>query len=35
VIALLVSWVYLLEIPTAWQGVGAATIIAGVILTRS
>jgi drug/metabolite transporter (DMT)-like permease len=35
VIALLVSWVYLSEVPTAWQGVGAATIIAGVILTRS
>jgi drug/metabolite transporter (DMT)-like permease len=35
VIALLVSWVALAEVPTAWQGVGAATIIAGVILTRS
>jgi drug/metabolite transporter (DMT)-like permease len=35
VIALLVSWVLLSEAPTAWQGVGAATIIAGVILTRS
>jgi drug/metabolite transporter (DMT)-like permease len=35
VIALLVSWALLSEVPTAWQGVGAATIIAGVILTRS
>ena len=35
VIALLVSWMLLAEVPTAWQGVGAATIIAGVILTRS
>ena len=35
VIALLVSWKLLAEVPTAWQGVGAATIIAGVILTRS
>jgi drug/metabolite transporter (DMT)-like permease len=35
VIALLVSWMLLSEVPTAWQGVGAATIIAGVILTRS
>ncbi|HET7551520.1 MAG TPA: DMT family transporter [Gemmatimonadaceae bacterium] len=35
VIALLVSWVLINEVPTAWQGVGAATIIAGVILTRS
>lgn len=35
VIALLVSWVLISEVPTAWQGVGAATIIAGVILTRS
>lgn len=35
VIALLVSWMLLSEVPTAWQGVGAVTIIAGVILTRS
>ena len=35
VIALLVSWMLLSEVPTAWQGGGAATIIAGVILTRS
>jgi drug/metabolite transporter (DMT)-like permease len=35
VIALLVSWMLLSEVPTTWQGVGAATIIAGVILTRS
>ena len=35
VIALLVSWMLISEVPTAWQGVGAGTIIAGVILTRS
>lgn len=35
VIALLVSWMLLSEVPTGWQGVGAVTIIAGVILTRS
>jgi drug/metabolite transporter (DMT)-like permease len=35
VIALLVSWVVLREVPTAWQWVGAATIIGGVILTRT
>src|SRR5919205_197531 len=35
VIALLVAWAALSEVPTPWQGVGAATIIAGVILTRT
>jgi drug/metabolite transporter (DMT)-like permease len=35
VIALLVAWPALSEVPTLWQGVGAGTIIAGVILTRT
>jgi drug/metabolite transporter (DMT)-like permease len=35
VVALLVSWMLLGEIPTIWQGLGAGTIIAGVILTRT
>lgn len=35
VVALLVSWWLLAEVPTAWQGLGAVTIIGGVILTRS
>ena len=35
VIALLVAWAVLREVPTLWQGVGAGTIIAGVILTRT
>jgi drug/metabolite transporter (DMT)-like permease len=35
VVALLVSWMLLGEVPTIWQGLGAATIIAGVILTRT
>lgn len=35
VIALLVAWPLLHEVPTLWQGAGAATIIAGVLLTRS
>jgi drug/metabolite transporter (DMT)-like permease len=33
-IALLVAWVTLGETPTAWQSVGAATIVGGVLLTR-
>ena len=33
-IALLVAWITLGETPTAWQGVGAATIVGGVLLTR-
>jgi drug/metabolite transporter (DMT)-like permease len=35
VIALLIAWPALSEVPTLWQGVGAVTIIAGVILTRT
>lgn len=33
-IALLAAWLTLHEVPTAWQVVGAATIISGVLLTR-
>jgi len=35
VIALGVAWMMLGETPTAWQGAGAVTIIAGVVLTRA
>jgi drug/metabolite transporter (DMT)-like permease len=35
IVALLVAWAFLNESPTAFQGVGAATIIAGVFLTRT
>src|SRR2546423_4584802 len=35
IIALPVSWAFLGEDPTIFQGVGAATIIAGVFLTRA
>ncbi len=35
IIALLVAWAFLSETPTIFQGVGAATIVAGVFLTRS
>ena len=35
IIALLVAWALLGENPTIFQGVGAATIIAGVFLTRT
>jgi drug/metabolite transporter (DMT)-like permease len=35
IIALLVAWAFIGEVPTAFQGVGAATIVAGVFLTRT
>ncbi|HEV2017419.1 MAG TPA: DMT family transporter [Gemmatimonadaceae bacterium] len=35
IVALLVAWAFLSETPTIFQGVGAATIIAGVFLTRT
>jgi drug/metabolite transporter (DMT)-like permease len=35
IVALLVAWAFLIETPTIFQGVGAATIIAGVFLTRT
>ncbi len=35
IVALLVAWAFLGEIPTIFQGVGAVTIIAGVFLTRT
>jgi drug/metabolite transporter (DMT)-like permease len=35
IVALLVAWAFLNEAPTIFQGVGAATIIAGVFLTRA
>jgi len=35
IVALLVAWAVLGEIPTIFQGVGAVTIIAGVFLTRT
>jgi drug/metabolite transporter (DMT)-like permease len=35
IIALLVAWAFLNETPTAFQAVGAATIVAGVFLTRT
>jgi drug/metabolite transporter (DMT)-like permease len=34
-IALLVAWATLGEVPTAWQAMGAATIISGVLIARS
>jgi len=35
IVALLVAWAFLNETPTIFQGVGTATIIAGVFLTRT
>jgi drug/metabolite transporter (DMT)-like permease len=34
-IALLFAWLTLGEVPTAWQAVGACTIVGGVLLTRA
>jgi drug/metabolite transporter (DMT)-like permease len=34
-IALLVAWALLGEVPTPWQGVGAVCIMAGLLLTRA
>ncbi len=34
-VALITAWLALGEVPTAWQGMGAATIIAGVVMTRA
>ena len=35
VIAIGVAWIFLGELPTVWQGVGTATILGGLFLTRS
>jgi drug/metabolite transporter (DMT)-like permease len=35
IVALLVAWPFLGEVPTIFQGVGAVTIVAGVFLTRT
>jgi len=35
VAAILFAWVALHEVPTAWQGLGAAMIIAGILMTRT
>lgn len=35
VIAVLVAWMVLGEFPTLWQGVGAASIMSGLVLTRA
>jgi drug/metabolite transporter (DMT)-like permease len=34
-IALLVAWVVLAERPTGWQGIGAAFIMGGLLLSRT
>ncbi len=34
VIAIFVAWIFLREAPTIWQGVGTATIMSGLFLTR-
>jgi drug/metabolite transporter (DMT)-like permease len=35
VIAVIVAWIVLGELPTLWQGVGAASIMSGLLLTRT
>lgn len=35
IIALTVAWIFLKEVPTAWQMIGVVTITSGVLLTRS
>lgn len=35
VVALLVAWIFLSEIPTLWQAVGMGTIASGIFLTRT
>ncbi len=35
VIAILFAWLFLKEVPTAWQGVGMGTIMTGLFLTRT
>jgi drug/metabolite transporter (DMT)-like permease len=35
VIAVLVAWPLLGEVPTAWQGVGAVCIMSGLVMTRA
>ena len=35
VIALAIAWIFLSEIPTPWQALGAGTIITGVLFTRA
>jgi drug/metabolite transporter (DMT)-like permease len=35
VIALAIAWIFLSEIPTLWQTIGATTIITGVLFTRA
>lgn len=35
IVAVLVAWLVLGEVPTAWQGVGAAGVIGGLLLTRT
>jgi drug/metabolite transporter (DMT)-like permease len=35
IFAVLVAWAVLGELPTVWQGVGAASIMSGLVLARS
>ena len=35
IFAVLVAWAVLGELPTIWQGIGAASIMSGLVLARS
>jgi drug/metabolite transporter (DMT)-like permease len=35
VVAVMVAWIFLKEVPTGWQSVGMATIVSGIFLTRT
>jgi drug/metabolite transporter (DMT)-like permease len=35
VFAVIIAWIVLGEVPTVWQGVGAASIVSGLVLARS
>lgn len=35
IVAIFIAWIFLHEVPTVWQGVGMATIVSGIFLTRA
>jgi drug/metabolite transporter (DMT)-like permease len=35
IVAIFIAWIFLHEAPTVWQGIGMATIVGGIFLTRT
>ena len=35
IVAIFIAWIFLHEVPTAWQAVGMVTIVSGIFLTRT